>query len=64
MSETGEKSRDISRWSLRGMTALVTGGSKGLGSVQIPHISYAKLIIIIDFISQFNHRSIYNYIDV
>lgn len=64
MTELGEKSRDISRWSLRGMTALVTGGSKGLGSVQIPHTSYAILIIIIDFISQLNHRSIYNYIDV
>ncbi|XP_022573965.2 tropinone reductase-like isoform X2 [Brassica napus] len=39
MTETGEKSRDISRWSLRGMTALVTGGSKGLGEAVVEELS-------------------------
>ncbi|CAD5319830.1 unnamed protein product [Arabidopsis thaliana] len=32
MAKAGENSRDKSRWSLEGMTALVTGGSKGLGT--------------------------------
>jgi len=35
MAKVGENSRDKSRWSLEGMTALVTGGSKGLGSVPL-----------------------------
>lgn len=31
MAETDIESRDSSRWSLQGMTALVTGGTKGIG---------------------------------
>ncbi|XP_048609890.1 senescence-associated protein 13 isoform X4 [Brassica napus] len=40
MTNTRESLRDNSRWSLGGMTALVTGGSKGLGSVPYSHFSY------------------------
>ncbi|EFH57292.1 hypothetical protein ARALYDRAFT_901878 [Arabidopsis lyrata subsp. lyrata] len=42
---TEENLRDNSRWSIGGMTALVTGGSKGLGSVSTSHTSHTILII-------------------
>uniref|UniRef100_A0A1J3JUC2 Tropinone reductase-like protein n=2 Tax=Noccaea caerulescens TaxID=107243 RepID=A0A1J3JUC2_NOCCA len=39
MAETGENLRDNSRWSLGGMTALVTGGSKGLGEAVVEELA-------------------------
>ncbi|CAA0373118.1 putative oxidoreductase [Arabidopsis thaliana] len=39
MAKAGENSRDKSRWSLEGMTALVTGGSKGLGEAVVEELA-------------------------
>ncbi|CAN7137226.1 unnamed protein product [Brassica rapa subsp. narinosa] len=38
MTNTRESFRDNSRWSLGGMTALVTGGSKGLGEAVVEEL--------------------------
>ncbi|CAH8264096.1 unnamed protein product [Arabidopsis lyrata] len=39
MAKTEENFRDNSRWSLGGMTALVTGGSKGLGKAMVEELA-------------------------
>ncbi|CAA7017544.1 unnamed protein product [Microthlaspi erraticum] len=39
MAKTGENLRDKSRWSLGGMTALVTGGSKGIGDAVVEELA-------------------------
>ncbi|KAG7568462.1 NAD(P)-binding domain superfamily [Arabidopsis thaliana x Arabidopsis arenosa] len=39
MAKTGENLTDKSRWSLGGMTALVTGGSKGLGEAVVEELA-------------------------
>ncbi|KAG2308552.1 hypothetical protein Bca4012_082363 [Brassica carinata] len=39
MTKTRESLRDNSRWSLGGMTALVTGGSKGLGEAVVEELA-------------------------
>ncbi|AEC08242.1 putative oxidoreductase [Arabidopsis thaliana] len=39
MAKTGESLRDKPRWSLVGMTALVTGGSKGIGEAVVEELA-------------------------
>ncbi|XP_023640177.1 tropinone reductase homolog At2g29170 isoform X3 [Capsella rubella] len=39
MAKTEENLRDKTRWSLGGMTALVTGGSKGLGEAVVEELA-------------------------
>ncbi|CAH2060160.1 unnamed protein product [Thlaspi arvense] len=39
MAKTGESLRDKPRWNLGGMTALVTGGSKGLGEAVVEELA-------------------------
>ncbi|XP_020885473.1 LOW QUALITY PROTEIN: tropinone reductase homolog At2g29170-like [Arabidopsis lyrata subsp. lyrata] len=39
MAKTEENLRDNSRWSIGGMTALVTGGSKGLGKAVVEELA-------------------------
>nr|ABW81146.1 TRL26 [Capsella rubella] len=39
MAKTGESLRENPRWSLRGMTALVTGGSKGIGEAIVEELA-------------------------
>ncbi|KAG7642457.1 NAD(P)-binding domain superfamily [Arabidopsis suecica] len=39
MAKTEENLRNICRWSLEGMTALVTGGSKGLGEAVVEELA-------------------------
>ncbi|XP_010414426.1 PREDICTED: tropinone reductase homolog At2g29170 isoform X1 [Camelina sativa] len=39
MAKPGENLRDKSRWSLGGMTALVTGSSKGLGEAVVEELA-------------------------
>uniref|UniRef100_A0A1J3EU00 Tropinone reductase-like protein n=1 Tax=Noccaea caerulescens TaxID=107243 RepID=A0A1J3EU00_NOCCA len=39
MAKMGENSRDKSRWSLGGMTALVTGGTKGIGEAVVEELA-------------------------
>ncbi|XP_019083063.1 PREDICTED: tropinone reductase homolog At2g29360 isoform X3 [Camelina sativa] len=39
MAKTGESLRENPRWSLGGMTALVTGGSKGIGEAVVEELA-------------------------